>query len=90
MSARFLTLVLIALLAAPVGAQPSDTHILEGSDEAGGIRLGSKVKAYPELRPIPEVHEGIYGLIANVPVLVVVSLMTAPPCAERVRAYVEA
>ncbi len=55
-----------------------------------GIVVNTIFFVYPELRPIPDLHEGIYGLAANVPVLVVVSLMTAPQSVERVRAYVEA
>lgn len=55
-----------------------------------GIVVNSIFFAYPELRPIPDLHEGIYGLAVNVPVLVVVSWITAPQSAERVRAYVEA
>ena len=45
---------------------------------------------YPELRPIAGLHEGIYGLMANVPVLVVVSLLDRPQEASHVKAYVEA
>jgi len=55
-----------------------------------GIAVNTVFFAYPELRPIGDLHEGIYGLAANVPVLIVVSLWTAPQSAERVRAYVEA
>lgn len=43
----------------------------------------------PELGPIPGMHEGIYGLIVNVVVLVVVSLATQPHDAKRVREFVE-
>ncbi|MEO0423257.1 MAG: sodium:solute symporter family protein [Pseudomonadota bacterium] len=41
----------------------------------------------PELKPI-ELHEGIFGLIANVLVLILISLATPAQDAERVEAYV--
>jgi len=43
----------------------------------------------PDLRPVP-LHEGIWGLLANVPIFIAVSLATRPEPAQRVRAYVEA
>jgi len=55
-----------------------------------GIVVNTVFFVYPELRPIADLHEGVYGLAANVPVLIVVSFLTAPQSAERVRAYVEA
>ncbi|MEM9387667.1 MAG: sodium:solute symporter family protein [Pseudomonadota bacterium] len=41
----------------------------------------------PELKPI-ELHEGIFGLIANVAVLILVSLLTPAQDVEQVEAYV--
>lgn len=46
--------ILLAVLAVPALAQPADTQILEGSNEAGGIRLGTRIKAYPGLRELDE------------------------------------
>jgi len=58
------TLVAILLVVVAIGAgtpaafgQPADTQILESSNEAGGIRLGAKVKTYPGLR---ELGDGLY------------------------------
>ena len=55
-----------------------------------GIAVNVTFLNWPELAPIVGLHEGIYGLIANVIVLVGVSLLTAPPEAARVRSFVEA
>ncbi len=57
---------------------------------AAGLAVNTLFLLRPELSPIPGLHEGIYGLAANVPVLVAVSLATRPQSAERVGAYVEA
>jgi hypothetical protein len=45
---------------------------------------------HPGWSPVAGMHEGIWGLLANVAVLVLVSLATPPEPAETVRAYVEA
>ena len=55
-----------------------------------GIGVNTFFFANPEQAPIVGLHEGIYGLIANVTVLVAVSLLTRPQAMERVRLYVEA
>ncbi len=59
----------------------------------GGLSVGIAVNTLflvrPDLSPIPGMHEGVWGLIANVTVLVVGSLMTAPPKSERVEPYFE-
>lgn len=55
-----------------------------------GIVVNVVFLNWPQLSPIPGLHEGIYGLLANVTVFVAVSLLTAPPDAERVRDFVEA
>ncbi len=55
-----------------------------------GISVNTFFLTYPESAPITGLHEGIYGLIANVTVLVTVSLLTRPQATERVRTYVEA
>jgi SSS family solute:Na+ symporter len=41
---------------------------------------------YPNLRPVP-LHEGIYGLVVNIILLVVVSLSTEPESEKRVARY---
>jgi SSS family solute:Na+ symporter len=53
-----------------------------------GIAVNTLFLVAPELKPVP-LHEGIYGLMANVVMLVAVSLSTAPEPAERMRTYVE-
>jgi len=55
-----------------------------------GIVVNTLFRLYPELSPIPGMHEGVYGLTMNVMVLVVVSLLTAPDDQKRVEAYLEA
>ncbi|MGE5624097.1 MAG: sodium:solute symporter family protein [Bacillota bacterium] len=54
----------------------------------GGIAVNCLFLLYPGWRPLP-LHEGIYGLAANVVLLVAVSLLTKPSDPERVRAYSE-
>lgn len=44
----------------------------------------------PAWSPIPGMHEGVWGLLVNVSVLVAVSLLTRPQAAAHVKAYVEA
>ncbi len=55
-----------------------------------GIAVNTWFLLHPEHAPIPGLHEGICGLVANVAVFVAVSLLTPPQAAERVRIYVEA
>jgi len=55
----------------------------------GGIAVTIFFLLYPELRPFP-LHEGIYGLIVNIPLLVGVSLLTEPESPERVARYLNA
>ena len=55
-----------------------------------GIAVNTLFLVRPELSPIAGLHEGIWGLAANVPVFIAVSLLTRPQAAERVRTYVEA
>lgn len=55
----------------------------------GGIIVTIFFLLYPDLRPVP-LHEGIYGLIVNIPLLVGVSLLTEPESAERVERYANA
>jgi SSS family solute:Na+ symporter len=54
-----------------------------------GITVNMLFLLAPQLRPVP-LHEGIYGLVANVLVLVVVSLLTRPVSDTRLRHYSEA
>ncbi len=46
-----------AVLAPAAFSQEGNTLILEGAGEAGGYRLGEKIKAYPDVR---EVEEGVF------------------------------
>ncbi len=55
-----------------------------------GIGVNTFFLTYPESAPIAGLHEGIYGLVANVAVLVTVSLLSRPQTTERVRIYLEA
>jgi SSS family solute:Na+ symporter len=54
-----------------------------------GLAVNTLFLTFPEWKPIAGLHEGVYGLAANVPVLVAVSLATRRESWERVRAYVE-
>ena len=54
-----------------------------------GIAVNMLLLLQPALKPWP-LHEGIYGLAANLVVLVVVSLLTRPVSAERLKDYAEA
>lgn len=51
-----------------------------------GIAVNTLFLMAPELKPLP-LHEGIYGLVANLGALVGVSLWTAPEPMEKLRAY---
>lgn len=51
-----------------------------------GIGVNTFFLAAPTLRPVP-MHEGVYGLAANVTALVVVSLLTRPEPADKLRVY---
>ncbi|HEX2667455.1 MAG TPA: sodium:solute symporter family protein [Gammaproteobacteria bacterium] len=53
-----------------------------------GIAVNMLFLLAPALKPVP-LHEGIYGLLANVIVLVGVSLVTRPVDAERLKYYAE-
>jgi SSS family solute:Na+ symporter len=55
----------------------------------GGVITTIFFLLYPELRPFP-LHEGIYGLIVNIGLLIGVSLSTEPESAERVERYINA
>jgi SSS family solute:Na+ symporter len=65
-----------------------------GAGALAGLTAGLSVNTVfmlrPEWSPVEGMHEGIWGLVANVAILVIVSLLTRPEPAERVRAYVEA
>jgi SSS family solute:Na+ symporter len=60
-----------------------------GAGMVAGIAVNMLFLLAPALKPWP-LHEGIYGLAANMLVLVSVSLMTKPVCAERLKDYSEA
>lgn len=53
-----------------------------------GLVVNTTFLLRPDWRPVADLHEGVYGLFANVAVLVLVSLATKPPDEERVRAFV--
>jgi SSS family solute:Na+ symporter len=55
-----------------------------------GLSVNTVFMLHPGWSPVAGMHEGIWGLLANVAVLVLVSLATPPEPAETVRAYVEA
>ena len=63
-----------------------------GAGALAGLVAGLVINTFflmaPELRPFP-LHEGIYGLLANVAVFVAVSLATRPEPMEKLRAYRE-
>lgn len=65
-----------------------------GAGALAGLIAGLSVNVLflvrPDLSPIPGMHEGVWGLMANVPVFIAVSLMTAPQGADHVRKYVDA
>jgi len=54
-----------------------------------GLAVNVVFLLHPEWSPIPGLHEGIWGLVVNVPVLIAVSLCTRPHDAQHLRAYVE-
>jgi solute:Na+ symporter, SSS family len=56
----------------------------------GGLVVNVLFLVRPELRPIAGLHEGVYGLAVNVPLLVGVSLATRPEPEELVESFVEA
>lgn len=55
-----------------------------------GIVVNTLFLKFPEWSPIPGLHEGIFGLVANVVVFVTVTLLTSPPNRDHVRSYTEA
>lgn len=56
---------------------------------AGGVIVTVFFLLYPEWRPFP-LHEGIYGLIANIILFVTVSLQTPPESESRINRYLNA
>ncbi len=54
-----------------------------------GVTVNVAFLIHPEWSPIAGMHEGVWGLMVNIPTLIVVSLLTRPEPADRVRAYVE-
>jgi SSS family solute:Na+ symporter len=65
------------------------TAIGAGAGLVAGIAVNMLFLLQPGLKPWP-LHEGIYGLVANLIVLAAVSLMTKPVSAERLKDYAEA
>src|SRR6185312_12493109 len=68
---------------------PRATAAGVGAGLLAGVAVNMLFLLEPALRPVP-LHEGIYGLVANVIVLVAVSLMTKPVSKERLKDYAEA
>ena len=68
---------------------PRATALGAGAGLVTGIAVNMLFLLQPALKPWP-LHEGIYGLAVNVFVLVLVSLMTRPVSAERLKDYAEA
>lgn len=54
----------------------------------GGLAVNTLFLTAPELRPFP-LHEGVYGLVVNVCLLIGVSFATSPPAEDRIRPYLE-
>ena len=52
----------------------------------GGITVNTLFLLYPGWKPLP-MHEGVYGLLANIGLLVLISLLTRPNEPERVERY---
>lgn len=67
---------------------PGATRAGALSGLVGGLLVSSFFLAMPELRPVP-LHEGVYGLVVNVALLIGVSRATAPLDEERIRPYLE-
>ena len=81
---------IIAQLAPPVVAALFWRRATTPGVVAGMVAGGATALLFffvPALKPI-DLHEGIFGLIAHVPVLVIVSLLTPAQDAARVEAYV--
>lgn len=55
----------------------------------GGVLTTVIFLLWPDIRPLP-MHEGIYGLIVNIVLLVSVSLATKPESKERIERYINA
>ncbi|HEY1771595.1 MAG TPA: sodium:solute symporter family protein [Gammaproteobacteria bacterium] len=68
---------------------PRATAVGVGAGLLAGVAVNMLFLLAPALKPVP-LHEGIYGLIANVIVLVVVSKLTKPVSAARLKDYAEA
>ncbi len=56
---------------------------------AAGLLINMLFLSQPELKPFP-MHEGIYGLLANIVVFISVSLLTPPEPIETLRQYTPA
>ncbi len=54
----------------------------------GGLAVNMIFLIFPEMAPFP-MHEGVYGLAANVILLVSVSLLTKPDAPERVKKFTD-
>lgn len=54
----------------------------------GGIIVTLLFLYYPEFKPVP-MHEGVYGLIVNILLLIGVSLSTQPESKERIERYIQ-
>jgi len=65
-----------------------------GAGAIAGLTVGLAINVLflvrPELKPFPGLHEGIYGLLVNVPLLIGVSLATRPDPEELVDSFLDA
>ena len=63
-----------------------------GQGALAGLLAGVSVNVFflklPHLKPVADLHEGIYGMVVNVVVLVLVSLLTRPQDGSRVHDFV--
>ncbi|MDX1617921.1 MAG: sodium:solute symporter family protein [Balneolaceae bacterium] len=55
----------------------------------GGILITVFFLLFPEFRPVP-LHEGIFGLAANILLITTVSLFSSPQAPERIQRYINA
>ena len=76
-------------LAGAVPAQSKEITIRIGSGHPPTVVYAGLMKTFfqPELKPI-DLHDGIFGLLVHVPVLILVSLLTAEQDPDHVEAYV--
>jgi SSS family solute:Na+ symporter len=75
------------MIAALYGRRATGTGAIAGL--VAGVGVSVLFLLRPEQRPIPDMHEGVYGLLVNVPVLVGVSWLTRPQAQGEAASHVE-